>query len=189
MTATPSTSDQATLIKGALALVIHALDRLGAGESFNQVIESTGVTARLSELLAQLNADPLSLPIATSVSPGPSGSARPMRADYVRVARVFAEAYGKHDEAPAYLPRTAEAAAKFEPDAWVVAAMMQAYHDGASDGAIAEGARIATKASTIGTKIAAAVDSAEASLQDGSADAPDHLDAIRAMAQQIQRGL
>lgn len=82
----------------------------------------------------------MDLPSATGASPA-DGPSKPMRADYERVARVYAEAYGKHEGAPAYLPRTAQAVADFKPDAWVVAAMMQTYHDGLADGETKEGIR------------------------------------------------
>ena len=63
----------------------------------------------------------------------------PARDDYVRAAKMIALAYGRHDDAPAYLPRTEEDAARFEPHAWVVLAMIQAYADGraSADGRIA----------------------------------------------------
>lgn len=54
----------------------------------------------------------------------------PHRDDLVKVARVFASAYGQHEDAPEYLPRTPEAAAMFEPQGWVIAAMMQAHQEG-----------------------------------------------------------
>lgn len=79
-------------------------------------------------------------PAPTGIDPS-GGPSKPMRADYEQVARVYAEAYGKHEGAPAYLPRTAQAVADFKPDAWVVAAMMQSYHDGRADGETKEGIR------------------------------------------------
>jgi len=56
------------------------------------------------------------------------------RANYVKAARVYALAYGRHDDAPGYLPRTQSEADVFEPHAWVIGAMMQAFVDGWSDG-------------------------------------------------------
>jgi hypothetical protein len=58
----------------------------------------------------------------------------PRREDYVRMARIFALAYGLHDDAPAYLPRTKEDADSFIPHGWVIAAMMQAFGEGWADG-------------------------------------------------------
>lgn len=58
----------------------------------------------------------------------------PPRADYVKAARVYALAYGLHDDAPSYLPRTQADADTFEPHAWVIGAMMQAFGDGWADG-------------------------------------------------------
>lgn len=58
----------------------------------------------------------------------------PMRAEYVKVARVFALAYGLHDDAPTYLPRTPDESDTFEPHAWVIGAMMQAFGEGWADG-------------------------------------------------------
>ena len=63
---------------------------------------------------------------------------RPTRADFVKAARIYALAYGRQDDAPGYLPRTDEAAAAFEPHAWVIGAMIQAFEDGVKDGRDAE---------------------------------------------------
>jgi hypothetical protein len=58
----------------------------------------------------------------------------PPRADYVKAARVYALAYGLHDDAPSYLPRTQADADVFEPHAWVIGAMMQVFGEGWVDG-------------------------------------------------------
>lgn len=58
----------------------------------------------------------------------------PRRDEYVKMARIFALAYGLHDDAPAYLPRTQDEADNFTPHGWVIAAMMQAFGDGWADG-------------------------------------------------------
>lgn len=76
--------------------------------------------------------------LKTAVSALPHG-APPARDDYVRAAQIIALAYGRQADAPAYLPRTDSEAARFEPHAWVLLAMMQAYADGkaVADGRIA----------------------------------------------------
>ena len=58
----------------------------------------------------------------------------PPRAEYVKAARAYALAYGLRDDSPAYLPRTQAEADAFEPHAWVIGAMMQAFGDGWADG-------------------------------------------------------
>jgi len=62
----------------------------------------------------------------------------PTRDEFVKAARTYALAYGRHDDAPGYLPRTVEGADSFEPHAWVVGAMMQAWWDGLAEGRSAE---------------------------------------------------
>ena len=56
------------------------------------------------------------------------------RDEFVKAARTYALAYGRHDDAPSYLPRTDEDAATFQPHAWVIGALMHAYMDGVADG-------------------------------------------------------
>jgi hypothetical protein len=58
----------------------------------------------------------------------------PTRDEFVKAARTYALAYGHHDDAPSYLPRTEEQAATFEPHAWVIGALMHAFSDGVADG-------------------------------------------------------
>ncbi len=70
------------------------------------------------------------LVLLTAAPHPPAQQAEPLKADFVKAARVFALAYGKHADAPSYLPTTDEAASTFEPHGWVIAAMMQAYRDG-----------------------------------------------------------
>jgi hypothetical protein len=72
---------------------------------------------------------------AAQPAPVPLQGHNPSRTEFVGAARVFAAAYGLHDGAPEYLPRTTEDAANFEPHGWVIAAMMQAYADGRFDAA------------------------------------------------------
>lgn len=50
------------------------------------------------------------------------------------IARVFAQAYGNHSDAPAYLPRSPEDAEAFVPHGWVLAAIMQGYREGHGEG-------------------------------------------------------
>lgn len=58
----------------------------------------------------------------------------PRKSDYLGGARFYALMYGQYDDAPGYLPRTREQADQFEPHAWVLSAMMQAFGDGWADG-------------------------------------------------------
>lgn len=62
----------------------------------------------------------------------------PTRAQFVEAARTYALAYGRQEDAPSYLPRTVNDAQAFEPHAWVIGAMMQAFSDGVKDGRDAE---------------------------------------------------
>lgn len=50
------------------------------------------------------------------------------------IARVFAQAYGNHSDAPDYLPRSPEDAEAFVPHGWVLAAIMQGYREGHGEG-------------------------------------------------------
>jgi hypothetical protein len=43
-------------LKAALALALHALDRMAQGEPANEVIENTGVTARVTEAIHEFGA-------------------------------------------------------------------------------------------------------------------------------------
>lgn len=58
----------------------------------------------------------------------------PTRAQFVEAARTYALAYGRQDDAPNYLPRTVNDAQAFEPHAWVIGAMMQAWWDALAEG-------------------------------------------------------
>jgi hypothetical protein len=50
------------------------------------------------------------------------------------IARVFAQAYGNHTDAPDYLPRSPEDAEAFVPHGWILAAIMQGYREGHGEG-------------------------------------------------------
>ena len=120
----------ALLLDRASRLVEHADFKLGgtlSAESPSREIPSNACSSVKARHLAALRDSITQLAAAPSA---PVLAETPRRDDFVRAARVFARAYGQHEDAPGYLPRTPEAASVFEPHGWVIAAMMQAYRDG-----------------------------------------------------------
>ncbi|MDT7835007.1 hypothetical protein [Aquabacterium sp. OR-4] len=110
----------------------------GAGDVDQRVSVAAPGAQEVSAVSVNLGLHSPEHDLKPAVSALPHG-APPAREDYVRAAKIIALAYGRHDDAPAYLPRTENEAACFEPHPWVVLAMMQAYADGraSADGRMA----------------------------------------------------